>query len=327
MNTKSRQPIMTLLIDDQPMVAEAFNRIIHQEPDINIHYCAEACNAVATAEQVRPSVILLDLLMPQLDGIEIMRRLRDNEHTHDIPIVVLSSDENAERKVDAFYNGANDYLVKWPDRVELVARLRYHSDAYRAHIQRDEAYEALRISHRRLSESNLELARQATHDSLTQIANRRCFETSFSSEWSRAMREEQSLAIISCDVDYFKHYNDNYGHPAGDACLIQLTDAMQSALLRPSDLVARYGGEEFAILLPNTNCDGAKLVAQRIKENVTKLALPHEGLESESQVTLSMGIAAIQPQKKSKKETLLKQADQALYEAKRQGRNCFAVAP
>jgi signal transduction histidine kinase len=150
-------PSMVLLIDDQAMVGELIRRMIAPEPDLELHYVSDPNAALQVAEAIRPSVILQDLVMPGLDGLDMVRRFRDNPATTHIPIVVLSSKEDAGVKSEAFAAGANDYLVKLPERIELLARLRYHSDAYITHLQRDEIMRALRESQHQLLQANTAL--------------------------------------------------------------------------------------------------------------------------------------------------------------------------
>ncbi|MGK7892264.1 MAG: diguanylate cyclase [Xenococcus sp. (in: cyanobacteria)] len=172
-----------------------------------------------------------------------------------------------------------------------------------------------------LKEANLELQRQANIDSLTQVANRRRFDEYLSQEWSRCAREKQSLSLIICDVDYFKFYNDAYGHQAGDQCLYQVAQGMAKAIKRPADVVFRYGGEEFAMILPITQGNGALKVAQDVRERIVNLQIPHDLSQVNQYVTLSLGVSSIVPHAESSPEALIAAADRALYEAKARGRN------
>ncbi|KAB8321131.1 PAS domain S-box protein [Tolypothrix campylonemoides VB511288] len=183
-------------------------------------------------------------------------------------------------------------------------------------IQQSELYQQLQIA-------NQELQRLAKLDGLTQLANRRHFDKYLKQEWLRLAREQNPLSLILCDVDYFKHYNDTYGHPAGDACLIEIAQAIRRAVKRPADLVARYGGEEFAVLLPNTDSDGAIQVVQFIQKKLRQLNLPHIASPVGQYVTLSFGIATIFPSHNDSVQTLINAADKALYQAKNKGRNCY----
>ena len=172
-----------------------------------------------------------------------------------------------------------------------------------------------------LKEANLELRRQANIDSLTQVANRRRFDEYLTQEWSRCAREKQTLSLILCDVDYFKFYNDAYGHQAGDECLYKVAQGMTMSIKRPADVVFRYGGEEFAMILPFTQGEGALKVAQDVREQIIKLQIPHDLSEVSHYVTLSLGVSSIIPHMESSPECLIAAADRALYEAKALGRN------
>src|SRR3954470_2192820 len=154
---RSNKRILVLLVDDQPMVGEAVRRALAHEPDIAFHYCSDPAEAIAVAERIRPTVILQDLIMPRVDGLRLVREYRGNLLTQDIPIIVLSANDDPGVKSAAFSAGANDYVVKLPDKIELVARVMHHSKGYLNQIQRDEAYSALRRSQEQLLESNSKL--------------------------------------------------------------------------------------------------------------------------------------------------------------------------
>jgi len=175
--------------------------------------------------------------------------------------------------------------------------------------------------YQQLQAANLKLERLASLDELTQLANRRRFDQYLEMEWRRQVREQTPLSLILCDIDSFKSYNDTYGHPGGDECLRQVAGAIGNAVNRPADLVARYGGEEFAVILPNTAIQGAVLVAEHIQLKIAALQLPHAGSQVSPYVTLSLGVASIVPASESGAEILIAAADQALYQAKRLGRD------
>lgn len=185
-------------------------------------------------------------------------------------------------------------------------------------IQQSELYQQLQNANQRLQ-------RLVTQDGLTQVASRRRFDEYLNQSWRNVTRDRSSLSLILCDVDSFKNYNDTYGHLAGDDCLIQIAQAISRAVKRSADLVARYGGEEFAIILPNTNSDGAVQVAQDIQEQIRQLNLPRATSVVSQQITLSFGIASIRPTLDQSPQTLIDRADRALYQAKGQGRNGYSV--
>lgn len=178
----------------------------------------------------------------------------------------------------------------------------------------------------RLQEANSSLRRLAEIDGLTQIANRRCFDSRLGQEWHRHHRESQPLSLLLCDLDYFKHYNDAYGHQAGDDCLRQVAQTIDGCLRRATDFVARYGGEEFAIVLQNTNLQGAEQVAQSIAREVQKLRIPHRASQAGANVTVSLGVTSCLPSGSCSPESMIAAADRALYEAKHRGRNTYSVA-
>ena len=176
-----------------------------------------------------------------------------------------------------------------------------------------------------LRQANLELQRLATLDGLTGVANRRQFDDYLYQEWRRSRREGDRLSLVLCDVDFFKAYNDAYGHQAGDDCLRRLARALERSIWRPADLVARYGGEEFALVLPATDARGSAAIAERVRQNIEALKIPHQRSPVHHYVTLSIGIAS-QIATEISVDELVARADRALYEAKNRGRNCTFVA-
>ena len=173
----------------------------------------------------------------------------------------------------------------------------------------------------KLTSVNELLRRLAVVDGLTGVANRRYFDEVIAEEWSRARRNESSIALIMADVDHFKAYNDTYGHQQGDECLKLVAGTMQSALSRAGDMLARYGGEEFAVILPSTDVAGAFEVAERILNAVSDMRLEHSGSSVADHVTISMGVSALRPDEQSSVQELIETADKNLYTAKAQGRN------
>ncbi|TDG04076.1 diguanylate cyclase [Paraburkholderia guartelaensis] len=319
-------PMMVLLVDDQAIVAEAVRRALASEREIDFHYCAHPDQAVRTAEEVRPTVILQDLVMPGTDGLTLVRAYRGNEATRDVPIIVLSTKEEPAIKSAAFASGANDYLVKLPDSVELIARVKYHSRSYVNMLQRDEAYRALRRSQQELLRANLELRRLTHSDGLTGLSNRRYLDEFLSAEWKRAERERTEVSLLMIDVDYFKPYNDTYGHVAGDNVLRSVATTIRREIRQPRDLVARFGGEEFAVVLPGTGSAGARLLAEKMRRDVAALALPHVGSAVSEHLTISIGVATLTPAPGLAETALIEEADAALYRAKRDGRNRVAFS-
>lgn len=317
---------IVLLIDDQPMIGEAIRRMLAQEPDLEFHYCKESKEAHDTALRVKPTVILQDIVMPDMDGLALIAAFKKSPATALVPIVMLSSREDPRDKSRAFTVGASDYLVKLPDQIELVARIRAHSRSYLAQVQRDEAFRQLAALQRQLESSNRELQRISCQDGLTGIFNRRHFDSYIEQEWARAVREGSNVSLVLADIDYFKSYNDHYGHQAGDECLKVVARVFRESLQRPADFAARYGGEEFVVILPKTDPDGAEMIAESMRARVDRLNVRHEFSRVSDHVTISLGVATVRPNPKIRPQELIGLADRALYEAKQKGRNRYAQA-
>jgi two-component system chemotaxis family response regulator WspR len=313
--------IRVLLVDDQVMIGEAVRRALAKEPNVEFRYCNDPNEAVKVAEEWKPTVILQDLVMPGVDGLTLLRRYRETRATESIPVVVLSTKEEPAVKSEAFALGASDYLIKLPDAIELIARVRHHSKAYINQLQRDDAYRALHESQRKLIEINHELQRLTNVDGLTGLSNRRYFNDYSGPQWKLAIRDKAPLAILMVDVDNFKKYNDTYGHLAGDEVLKSVGAAMLRSFARPTDLPARFGGEEFVVLLPATPIESLLTLGDRLRVNIEELKIPHAASQVCGHVTVSVGGAATIPKPEDTLLALVEVADQALYEAKNSGKN------
>jgi len=318
--------IMVMLVDDQPFVAALLQRELTNENDISLHYCQDPSQALSTAEKIGPTVILLDLTMPGIDGLTVCQFIRAHPSTRDIPVIMLSSNDDPVTKAAAFAAGANDYIVKLPDAVELIARLRYHSASYVNKLQRDDAYRALRASQMQLAELNMQLLKLANVDGLTGLVNRRHFDERLAEEWLRALRNRRPLTLVMFDIDLFKKYNDKFGHLEGDECLKRVARCAQEIYSRPADTVARYGGEEFIVLLPETDSSGAIKVAEKLRAEIEKLHLPNPDSTVSPYVTISVGVITVVPAANSNPDDCLRFVDEALYRAKNAGRNRISVA-
>ncbi len=299
-------------------------------------YALRAANnghmALRSAAAVPPDLILLDINMPDLDGYEVCRQLKQDPNLKEIPVIFISTLDDVKDKVRAFEVGGVDYITKPFRFEEVLARVETHITLCRLRQQLMAQNEALQREIRdrqrmeqELHAANQELLRLSRLDGLTQIANRLYLDEYVAQEWSRARRDRYPLGILMCDIDRFKQYNDTYGHLQGDECLRLVAKALTRAVRRPADLVARYGGEEFAVVLPNTNLAGLQEVTNQIREQVRGLAIPHATSGIESYVTVSVGGAWTLPQMGARLEDLLAAADQALYGAKNQGRNCVVL--
>ncbi len=316
-----------LIVDDSPCNLEVLFDYL-TDAGFNVLTAGDGKSALEKVSEACPDVILLDIIMPGMDGFETCRRLKANESTQDIPVIFLTVLAQTAVVVKGFQLGAVDYIIKPTQQEIVLARVNTHLtiQKLKASLQAQNAQLLHEIKQRQqaeaaLSKANQELERLATIDSLTQIANRRCFDRALKKAWRILLREQLPLSLLVCDVDFFKLYNDTKGHQAGDECLYQVAQGIKRAVKRPADLVARYGGEEFAVILPNTPGKGAMTVAEQIRLSVKSLSLVHPKSPLGEYVTLSLGVSATIPSHESSPEQLIAAADRALYQAKESGRD------
>jgi len=287
-----------LIVDDVPNNIEILLGAL--ERDYDTQFATSGVEALELLKNELPDLILLDVMMPGMDGYEVCRRLKDAPATQNIPIIFVTARDAVRDQEHGFNIGAVDYITK-PYEISLLrARVRTH------------------ITLKRKSDL---LETLVALDGLTSIPNRRRFDETLCIEWRRAIREQTSLALIMADVDQFKNYNDFYGHGAGDNCLRDVATCLVETVRRPGDLAARYGGEEFAVILPDCDSFGAQYVAEQFRAIVTARKIPHLRSSVANHITISAGVAACIPTATDAPEELLKRADLALYQAKWNGRN------
>lgn len=263
-------------------------------------------------------LILMDLNMPEMDGIEATRVIKDDPRFADIPVILVTVSEEQGHLERAFEAGAMDFISKPVDKVELRVRVR-------SVLRLKQEIDRRKARERELEALNRTLKDLSDQDGLTGVANRRRFDETYLTEWLRCRREGQSLAVLMLDIDLFKAYNDTYGHLQGDACLKLVAQAIKDSLRRPADLVARFGGEEFVVLLPGTEFEGAMRIAEAIHAGVRALNLEHKTSDVAPVVTVSVGLAFCIPDSSREPNKLIHAADTALYDAKRQGRDRIVV--
>lgn len=279
----------------------------------------DGLSGVEMFKEHRPDLVLLDVMMPGIDGYEVAKRIRQLERDGEWTPIIFVSGRNAEEDIErAIAVGGDDYLVKPVSEVVLAAKVKAMQRFAQMRL-------SLVVLTRRLDEMNRELTRISSVDGLTGIPNRRQYDESLSREWGRAMRNGSALSVLMCDVDDFKKYNDHYGHQAGDECLQRVASVLAASAKRPTDMAARYGGEEFSVILPDTHLQGALQVAESIRQGVERLAMPHAACGSSEVVTVSVGVASVVPARdKHEIAFLVRLADAGLYQAKSQGRNRVA---
>ncbi|ERT06909.1 diguanylate cyclase domain protein [Lyngbya aestuarii BL J] len=244
-----------------------------------------------------------------------------------LPFLFITPREYAGRLTAQVWQSVDEVIFSPIEKPELFLRIEALLRVRRMSLQLKKQINEEHLLQQELEAKNKQLLILATLDGLTQIPNRRCFDETLNQEWLRLCREQKSLFLILCDIDCFKNYNDTFGHLAGDECLIKVAQTLYEVVRRPADLVARYGGEEFAIILPNTSAEGAIYIAERIQEAIQELAIPHSASLVSSSVTLSMGIAGGIPCCEESPLSLIDISDQALYQAKMEGKNRFILKP
>ena len=291
-------PATVLVVDDAPSNLTILTESLRSEFDVRI--ATSGAEALRLVCEVPPDLILLDILMPEMDGYEVCRRLKATPSTRHIPVIFLTAKGDVADETLGLAIGAVDYIVK-PVSIPIVqARVRTHVELKR----RGDILETLSM-----------------RDGLTGIANRRRFDDTLERSWRQALRHATPVSLIMADIDHFKAYNDTYGHLAGDECLCKVARTLEGTLKRPGDLAARYGGEEFAMVLEDTTLSGAAHLAEDMRRAVAALDMPHQGSGVSDVVTVTLGVAMAIPRPGQLPQTLLGMADRKLYEAKMAGRN------
>ncbi|PLX73526.1 MAG: diguanylate cyclase response regulator [Desulfuromonas sp.] len=267
-------------------------------------------------------LIVSDMDMPNMNGLELINNIRKDGI--DIPVVILTGNQEVKIAIEALKNGANDYIIKDENISDtLIMSIEQVIETYLLKLENIRLVEEL-------ARKNQELERLSYLDGLTGIPNRRYFDQTIRQEWNRALREESSLALVLIDIDFFKVYNDVYGHQSGDQCLQRVAQCLSQTLHRSSDFVARYGGEEFVAVLPKTSIAEAETLANKMRYNLAEQELEHKGSNVAKHVTISVGVSCFTPPESSTIDQLISDADEALYSAKRNGRNqvcCCAPSP
>lgn len=325
-----------LLVNDSEADRTALEEALARAGYVNVTPAASAREAYAVlglegdgAQPPSPppvDLILMNMEMPGVSGIEACRRIREADRLRDIPIIAVTDRRDLACLAEAFQAGAMDFIAHPIVQVALEARVKSALALKRERDRRRAREKELLSMTAELARANQKLRRMSSLDGLTGAPNRRYFDDALETEWRRALRQGQPLALVMIDIDFFKNYNDRYGHLAGDECLRRTAEAMGGRLRRAGDLLARYGGEEFAALLPDTKLKGALALAESCRRAVEELAVVHEDSLAAPVVTVSLGAAAMIPDEGQTPQDLIQAADQALYRAKDGGRNRVEAA-
>jgi len=306
-----------LAVDDKPLNLRLLREMLEEE-DFCVVEASDGVQALERARDTeqRPDIILLDINMPKVGGIEVCRQLKADADTQNIPIIFVSGVNELDEKIQAFVEGAVDYITKPFQVEEVIARVTTHLTVRNLQKVLEQQIEALQRTQTELEASNLELARLSVQDGLTGLYNRRYLDENLRSVFSRTKRYGKSLSVMICDIDDFKRINDTLSHEVGDKVIRQVAHILQDEV-RDADIVARYGGEEFVIVFPETLASHAAIVCERIRQHVEQNAW--EEVAQGLQVTLSLGLTS--DISVENHERMLAAADEKLYRAKEAGKN------
>lgn len=275
------------------------------------------------------ALILMDVQMPGMDGFETAELMRGSERTRYIPIIFVTAISKEQKCIFKGYElGAVDYLFKPVEMEILRSKVRVFLELYNQKkiVEEQAAMLELKVKElMELQEVNSKLENLSTIDGLTGIPNRRSFNEYIEKSWRNSIRSGKPISLIMLDIDFFKSYNDNYGHIQGDECLIRVAKSLSLGLKRPLDFVARYGGEEFAVILPDTDSEGAVIFAEELRGNIEGVKLSHEFSQVSPYVTISLGVSSINPGQEDKVKEFVDKADKALYRSKSNGRNSVSL--
>lgn len=291
-----------LIIDDNEINTQLLSGLLAHE--YSIYTASGGIEGLEIAKNELPDLILLDVSMPQMDGYMVCEELKENVYTRNIPVIFVTAMDDMEDEARGLELGAIDYITKPFSHQIVKARVRNHIE--------------LKLFRDRL-------VKMSMVDGLTAIANRRQFDKEMEQQWQRSVRKQSPIAVLMLDIDFFKQYNDVYGHLKGDDCLKKVAEVLTREMKRPTDLVARYGGEEFVCVLPETDLEGAKCVADNIITTINQANIEHSGSKIGDNLTLSIGLVDILPTLDSSLVDFLSSADKALYQAKLAGRNRYYV--
>ena len=295
--TDKKKEFTILITDDEKTNLDILGSIL--APTYNLLISRSGARALDLAREHKPDLILLDVLMPEMTGFDVIAKLKETKETENIFVIFITGLTSIEDEEKGFFLGAVDYITKPFNKAIVKARVNNHI---------------------KIVDQMRTIERYGMIDPLTKISNRRGFENRLNAEWSKAFQEKTSISILVMDVDKFKNYNDTFGHQQGDAALKGFAEIASKTLKRTSDFAARWGGEEFVILLPGTDMEGAVGVAERVRENVeAEVILTEEG--QETRITVSIGVNSVIPAVDAPTADFISKADQALYKAKESGRN------
>lgn len=298
----SEKEFSILIVDDEKSNIDVLNEIL--KSDYKIYIAKSGIDAIKRANTNKPDLILLDIIMPGMNGFEVLTTLKEDDRTRDIPIIFITGLNSVDDEEKGFLLGAVDYITKPFNNSIVKARIKTH----------------LQIVKQMRTIEHLGMI-----DGLTEIPNRRNYDNNLKNCWAACIINQTPISLLTIDVDDFKKYNDKYGHPQGDKLLYTIAQVMKKSLHRSNDFIARIGGEEFGVILPNTDLDGARKIAERILGNVEITEILNGRDNSITKCTISIGISSVYPNDHTDIKAFIAKSDEKLYEAKATGKNkvCF----
>ncbi len=327
-----KEKVNVLIVDDRLENLISLKALLEDE-ELNIICANSGQEALSHLLDNDFSLVLMDVQMPEMDGFETAKLMRGMKKTRNIPIIFVTAISKEEKFIFKGYEvGAIDYIYKPIDSVILKSKIKVFVELYKQKklfqlqaIELQRKVDELEKTKRELEEVNRVLEHLSSHDGLTGIPNRRSFDEVLNREWKRAIRNEEKISIMLIDIDFFKNFNDIHGHIMGDSALRLVAKTISKSVKRPGDFVARYGGEEFIVILPNTDSNGAFELGELIRKNIEQVGIINEGSKISGVLTISVGIGTDEPNQGSKLEKILEEADFALYESKKNGRNMTSL--
>ena len=320
--------VSILVVDDRPENLLVMESLL-EDMDCRIIKAASGNEALSLMLDYDFALVLMDVQMPGMDGFETAELMRGSERTRYIPIIFVTAISKEQKCIFKGYElGAVDYLFKPIEMEILRSKVRVFLELYNQKKIVEEQAAMLKLKVKELmelQEANHKLENLSTLDGLTSIPNRRSFNEYMEKSWRNSVRSSKPISMIMLDIDYFKAYNDNYGHLQGDDCLINVAKTLSLSLKRPLDFAARYGGEEFAVILPDTDSEGAVLIAETIRQNIEGIKLSHEYSKTSPYVTVSLGVSSKISEESDSIKEFIENADKALYRSKSNGRNLVSI--
>lgn len=312
-----------LIVDDSQVNLTILSEILKSEYHIKIAKSGQ--RALEIAENGNIDLLLLDIVMPELDGYEVCRILKNSDKTKDIPIIFVTANNEASDEEKGFLMGAVDYIIKPFKTTTILSRVKTHINLHLKQIELETLSQTLENKNKELEKYISIIQEISITDGLTNVYNRRHFNEIFPKVINSAKRKDELICFLLLDIDHFKQYNDNYGHQMGDNVLVKFASCLKFSLKRADDIAFRLGGEEFGVLFQSKDKEKALEFANTLKNNIEKLLIPHEYNSASKYITASLGLICKYGRDVKNIDEVYKEADDLLYKSKKNGRNTVSM--